>query len=213
MDTLHRWNFVLGTLHLVQGLFMYVLPWLEYGNTATFNLPVTSLFTNWDDGYPVQVKGLITHINLVRWCACFALLSAAAHYTIILNFDEYTNQLARGMNRFRWYEYSLSSSLIIMLLFMVWGNFDFVQLSGVFLINALMCYFGDLFEIINEGKSVAEIDWTAFVYGSLAGAVTWILIWTQVFTSPYLRFYPWYAFAYLIGYQLFFFTFPINMYF
>lgn len=99
-----------------------------------------------------------------------------------------------------------------MLLFMLWGNFDFVILTGVFLTNACMCLFGDLFEVINEGKSKEEIDWTAFIYGSVAGSVSWVLIWGQVATSPYLSDYPWYAFAYLIGYLILFFSFPINMY-
>jgi len=89
-------------------------------------LPVTSLFQNWDGGYPVQELGLIHKITMIKYTSYFALLSAAAHLAVLLFWDTYTSQLARGLNRFRWVEYSLSSSLIITLLFMLFGNFDFV---------------------------------------------------------------------------------------
>jgi hypothetical protein len=75
-----------------------------------------------------------------------------------------------------------------------------------------MCLFGDLFEVINEGKQGDDIDWTAYYYGSVAGSVSWILIFGQVVTSPYLSDYPWYAFAYLFGYLIMFFSFPVNQY-
>jgi len=59
-------------------------------------MPVTSLFCNWDAGYPVQALAVVTYINFVRWTSMFALLSAAAHFTVLQNWDLYTAGLAKG---------------------------------------------------------------------------------------------------------------------
>ena len=126
-------------------------------------------------------------------------MSAAAHFMVLLNWDKYTNDLAKGMNRFRWFEYSLSSSLIIMLLFILWGNFDFVALSGLFVINAITCLFGDLHEKMNSGKSPKDVNWSAFIYGGMCGSVTWLVLYGKISRDDYSR-YPWYAWAYLVGY-------------
>jgi len=99
-----------------------------------------------------------------------------------------------------------------MLLMMLWGNFDFVVLSGILLINACMNLFGDLHETMNAGKEPEEVDWTAFIYGGIAGAVTWVVLWARIATDKYKSEYPWYAWAYVISYQALFFTFPIVMY-
>jgi len=141
------------------------------------------------------------------------LLSAAAHFSMLLSWDKYTSDLAKGMNHFRWIEYSLSSSLILSLLFIVWLNFDFVQLSGTFTINACMCLFGDMHERINAGRAPAKVDWTAFTYGSFVGIVSWCWFWYTVITSPYVGDYPWYAWAYSISYFVLFFSFPSVMFF
>lgn len=184
MDTLHRYNVVCGSLHSIQGLGVLVF---SFTNSDAKNMlvPITSLYCNWDVGYPVQTQGLITYFTYVRIASLFSLLSAAAHFTVLLNWDRYTSDLAKGLNRFRWIEYSLSSSLILCLLTTMWGNYDFVQLSGAFLINACMCLFGDLHEVLNSGKEPAQVDWSAFIYGSICGSVTWGMLWYAVLSSPY----------------------------
>lgn len=53
------------------------------------------------------------------------MLAALDHLAVLYWWDTYEAQLKRGVNKFRWIEYGISSSLIITLLFMVWGNFDF----------------------------------------------------------------------------------------
>lgn len=86
----------------------------------------------------------------------------------------YQRELSAGRNRFRWVEYSLSASLMIVLIAGLTGISDVVALMGLFAVNASMILFGWLMETTNEaGKNV---DWTPFVFGSLAGAVPWIAI-------------------------------------
>ena len=82
----------------------------------------------------------------------FALMSAAAHFLVLTYWEKYEKDLKKGMNRFRWIEYAFSSSLILILLMACWAHFEWVELLGVFVINAMMCLFGDLHEIMNSGK-------------------------------------------------------------
>lgn len=129
-----------------------------------------------------------------------------------MNWETYTRDLAKGLNRFRWFEYALSSSLIIALLMMLWGYFDFVQLSGAFVINACMCLFGDQHEVLNSGKKPKDVDWICFLYGSICGAVTWILIWVGILLDENKGEYPLIAWFYIVTYQIMFFSFPVVMY-
>lgn len=104
------------------------------------------------------------------------------------------------MNKYRWYEYSLSSSLIISLMFVNWGNFDWVQVSGVFLINMCTIMFGDEFETLNSGRAAKDVNWWPFYYGTFTGLVTWGVMWGNIFTDDDVAEYPLIAWVYLIVY-------------
>ena len=69
---------------------------------------------------------------------------------------------------------------MIVITFWAWGNLDWVQISGCFLINMLMCFFGDLHEVMNAGKKPQDVDWTAFKYGCFAGIIPWLILIFQV---------------------------------
>lgn len=53
------------------------------------------------------------------------------------------------MNRFRWYEYALSSSLIIVLIAMLFGVYDIGAIILVAVVNASMNFFSLDMEEIN----------------------------------------------------------------
>ncbi len=125
MDKLKKYNMICGAMHLVQAIVIFSLASLS-DNLGAVTLPITSLFQNWDAGYPVQVLGLVTRITFIKWCSAFAFISAGAHFTVLLCWDRYSADLALGRNSFRWFEYSFSSSLIITLLYMQFGQFDIV---------------------------------------------------------------------------------------
>ena len=125
MNTLHKYNLYCGSLHAVQGFGVLIFSFVN-SDASNMLIPITSLYCNWDVGYPVQAQGLVTYFNYVRMASLFSIISAAAHFTVLFNWDRYTKDLAQGRNRFRWWEYSLSSSLILCLLTNMWGNYDFV---------------------------------------------------------------------------------------
>ena len=79
-------------------------------------------------------------------------MSAYAHFVVLMNFKFYEEQLKKGLNHFRWLEYSVSSSLMIVLICMLFGVWDIFSLIFIGSINAAMCWFGDMHERMNAGK-------------------------------------------------------------
>ena len=78
------------------------------------------------------------------------------------------------MNPIRFYEYALSSSLMVVLIGMLVGIWDLGTLIVLFGINAMMNLFGIMMEVHNQTTS--RTSWRAFIYGCLAGIVPWIVI-------------------------------------
>jgi hypothetical protein len=107
--------------------------------------------------------------------AVFLLLSAVAHFALsTFGYRWYVEKLKKGMNPARFYEYALSSSLMIVLIGLLVGVWDLGALIGLFAINAAMNLFGVMMELHNQ--TTAKTDWTSFIYGCFAGIVPWIVI-------------------------------------
>ena len=151
-----------------------------------FYIPVSTIFLEWtEDSIPYQyLHRNFWSFPFVTATSLFAFMSAAAHGLVLANFDNYESQLRRGLNHYRWIEYAFSSSLMIVLICMLFGVYDFFSLILIFCINASMCLFGDLFERTNAGRSPQDIDWSAFVYGSIAGTYPWVIIFAFMNNSP-----------------------------
>jgi hypothetical protein len=78
------------------------------------------------------------------------------------------------MNPVRFYEYALSSSLMIVLIGMLSGLWDLGAIILIFGLNAMMNLFGIMMELHNQ--TTQKTDWTAFIYGCIAGIIPWIVI-------------------------------------
>lgn len=58
-----------------------------------FKFPITSLFCNWDAGYPQQVIQLVTLIGLMEYVSLFSFLSALGHLFAVWKWDWYVSDL------------------------------------------------------------------------------------------------------------------------
>ena len=96
--------------------------------------------------------------------------TALAHLLIGTGlYRRYVKDLKKGMNRFRWYEYSVSASIMIVAIAMLTGIYDISALLLVFFMNMMMILFGLRMEVHNQGKK--RLDWAPFVMGCIAGAI------------------------------------------
>ncbi len=147
--SLRRFNIFMGGLHLIQGGLMVFL-FLTVDKFNAFRLPMQSNFLSFDS---VAMR-LVTDTKLV-WNVPFALcvsvflfLSAIAHFLIAApgTNEIYNRGLSNHINPFRWYEYALSSSVMIVLIAMLLGMYDIGALILLFGLNASMNLFGLLME-------------------------------------------------------------------
>jgi len=98
----------------------------------------------------------------------------AHFYLATIGYSRYVENLKKGMNPVRFYEYALSSSLMIVLIGMLIGIWDLGAIILIFTLNATMNLFGIMMELHNQHTK--KTDWTAFIYGCVAGFVPWVVI-------------------------------------
>ena len=167
---LRRFNLIMGFLHLVQGIFMILV-----SNATTY--PIFTNYLNFDIATRTLSPNpqLFYELRFGPAVAAFLLISAVAHfYLATIGYTRYVANLKKGMNPVRFYEYALSSSLMIVLIGMLIGLWDLGALILIFAVNATMNLFGIMMEYHNQYTK--KTDWTSFIYGSVAGIVPWIVI-------------------------------------
>ncbi len=160
----------MAVLHFIQGVAMVLLAegvlWPMTRTRYGFNPQSETIF-------PEAVSFI--DVNLPLLVAGFLFISAIAH-TIVstVKYDQYMDYLDRGMNPYRWYEYSVSASLMIVVIAMLAGIWDLGTLVGLFGLVAVMNLAGLLMEQRNE--STDELDWTPYWVGVIAGLIPWVVI-------------------------------------
>jgi len=208
----------MAVLHGVQALAVLGMG-LALTRLKNFRIPMTTSFTEWPaGGIPkpaIQDRGTVPFVPLV---SIFAWLSCLFHCLVLAFYPRYLADLRKGINRFRWVEYSLSSSFMIVYIAQLFGVYDVITLMLIFVCNYSMNAFGDAFEVANSymrygglGKIGGKIDWSTFIYGCIAGIAPWAAIFAYVGGLSNLSNVPGFVWAALILYLIFFAAFPANM--
>jgi len=203
---LFKWNLIMGILHLIQGLFMAFLSkenltqislWLPLPRLENGRRAIDLVAENWYS------------VNLGYVISSFLFLSALAHFITILPgvHDWYLKNLKNKINLIRWYEYAISSSVMVYVIAIQTGMRDGLALLLLVGLNACMNLFGASMELHNSslrqlsilkltGKSdieQVEMDldedsnfkpnWTHFIYGCFAGILPWLVMAVYFFVT------------------------------
>ncbi|MDY0074382.1 MAG: heliorhodopsin HeR [Acholeplasmataceae bacterium] len=214
---LRRFNMMMGAFHLVQGLLMIVFAITVLGDiNPAFKITITQNFLNYDvvlQRLFLDQKALFD-LPFGILVGVFLLLSAVAH--ALISFPKkinemYNRDLLKGINKLRWFEYALSSSVMIVLIATLFGIYDIGSLILIFIVNAAMNLFGLDMEIINSKRSEGEkVHWGPFIWGSIAGIAPWVAIVFYMLGAGDVN-PPWFVWAIVGTYFVAFNTFPINM--
>jgi hypothetical protein len=199
---LRNLNITMGVIHLIQGIAMLLL-------SNSFTLPVTRLYLTYDTATQSldHVSETLFNLRIGPVVALFLFISASAHFLISTAFyRKYVANLKKGMNPYRWAEYSLSASVMIVVIAMLVGVYDIGSLIMVFSLNAIMIFFGYTMEKHNQGKKKTE--WIDFIFGCFAGAIPWVVIAIYMLRANPPNFVYWIFI--IIG--IFFNIFALNMY-
>lgn len=165
--TLRRDNLVAAVVHLVQAVAILAL-------ATSFTLPVTATYLAGPPGTPPDDQVTLLDVRTGAVVAAFLLLSALAHVVVTtVWWSGYRADLAGRRNRARWVEYSISASLMIVLIAQLVGISDVAALVALFGVNASMILFGWLQE---QYENPGEGGWLPFAFGCVVGVVPWLAI-------------------------------------
>jgi uncharacterized membrane protein len=217
LDYLTKFNRAMMVLHLIQGGFMFILGFLPF---LEFSADIYTFYQEFDLGPPPVLapnpEVLFTFTALGALVGTFLLLSALAHFLIAYPLNKmYRRDLKKGINQVRWFEYALSSSVMIVLIAIFFGVRGFWALFMIFVLNALMNMFGLLMEKYNvlTRKLGEKTNWASYYLGVVAGIVPWIVI-TAYFINTGVSegaSVPDFVYWIYVIEAIFFNTFAINM--
>jgi Heliorhodopsin len=204
VSRLRAWNAALAVAHAAQGVAILLL-----ASGAT--IPVTWSFVDGPPASGTQQTDTLWDVPFGPAVAAFLFLAAIDHGLMAAPrvVRWYERNLAAETNPARWWEYSVSASLMVVLIAMLTGLRDVGALIALFGANAAMILFGLLMERVN--RPGAPVDWRPFAYGSLIGAVPWLAIALQLGHAEAEADVPGFVLAIFVSLFVLFFSFAANM--
>jgi hypothetical protein len=210
-NKLIKFNKTMGLFHLIQAFIMLFLATTIIQTISEFQPMINQLYLafNVDTQSLESASKELFSLPFGLFVSLFLFISAGAHFYIAFNKDKYVEGLKKGINKYRWYEYALSSSIMIVLIATLFGVYDIATLLLIFVANAAMNIFGLVMEQQNIGKK--KVDWEPFIWGSVVGLAPWAVILLYMFGAGNFDMVPWFVWAIVGTYFVAFNTFPINM--
>ncbi len=173
-QSLRKVNIFAGILHLVQMAAVLAL-------SNDFALPITATYMAGPPGSTFAEPVVLFKTPVGLTVAIFLGLSALAHFIVASPkfFPSYSAGIAAKRNYFRWVEYAVSSSVMIVLIAQVTGVAEISAIISIFGVNASMILFGWLQE---KYENPGSGGWLPFIFGCITGIVPWIAVLFYVFS-------------------------------
>jgi hypothetical protein len=169
LRTLRAWNVGLAILHLAQAAAVLLL-------ATDFAITVTQSAPAGPPGTPPARPEALFDVPIGAAVAVFLVLAALDHLaTATVWRGTYDDDLRHGINRFRWVEYSLSATVMVVLIALYTGIDGISALIGIAGANVAMILFGWLQESANP-PGAARVTMTPFWFGCVAGSAPWVAI-------------------------------------
>ena len=197
---LRRWNIGLTVLHLAQAVAIVLL-------AGDFAISVTSSFPEGPPGTAPSAPDVLFDVRIGWAVAVFLGLAALDHaLTATVSRGRYEHDLRGGINRFRWSEYAVSATVMVILIVFYSGITGVSAVIAVAGANVGMILFGWLQERMNPpGRSSTTM--LPFWFGTVAGLAPWIAVTVNVLGSATV---PGFVYGIVIAQFLLFFSFGLN---
>ncbi len=201
---LRRLNLIAAAFFAAQVVVLLIL-------SKPAELPVDGAYLTGAPGMGLYGSTTLFDLRIDLVVALFLGLAAVDHLSVGTFWRKrYEADVVRGVNPVRWTEYSISASLMIVLIAMLAGVTNVVALLAIFGVNAAMILFGLVMERLNLDRS--EVDWTPFIFGSILGALPWILIAIQfALSESEAAGVPGFVYGIFVSLFILFNGFAINM--
>jgi len=213
LRNLHVWNLTLAGIHALFGIIVLAL-------SVTALFPVTTTFITTDalattvGEAPALVSATrnLFDVNLAYIIAAFFFMSSFAHFFIGTVYrKKYDEDLQKGINKVRWYEYGISASTMMLAIAMLSGVSDLSTLVMIFGATLVMNLCGLIMEIHNQ--TTAKTSWISYVVGTIAGLGPWAVVGIYLWGANQYGSGDIPTFVYYIYLSLFVFfsSFAVNM--
>lgn len=194
-------NLAAAALHLGQAVAVVVL-------ANDFVIPISAAYLAGPPGTPPAPAQTLADLSTGLAVAGFLFLSFLAHLIVsTVWFRNYIGDLSHQINRARWVEYSLSSTLMIVIIAQLVGITDASALIGIAGANVSMILFGWLQEKYEEAGGGG---WLPFLFGCIAGIVPWLAILVYTIAPGSDAEPPTFVYAIVVSLFLFFNVFALN---
>ena len=169
LSRLRRWNLGLTLLHGVQVVIVLLL-------ADDFAITVTSQYPQGPPGSTAPAPDALFDVRVGVAVAVFLALAALDHLlTATVLRSRYEADLRTGLNRFRWMEYAVSATIMVLLIGFYNGLTGITEIIVIAGANVAMILFGWLQELMNPpGRSRTTM--LPFWFGCIAGAGPWVAI-------------------------------------
>ena len=200
LRSLRGWNLALTVLHLAQAIAVVALA-TDFAITLTRTLPTGP------PGTPTASPEALFDLPVGATIAVFLALAGLDHLlTATAMRGTYERDLRSGINRFRWVEYSLSATIMVVLIALYSGVVDLAALIGIVGANVAMILFGWLQESANPPGATTR-TMKPFWFGCIAGATPWIAIGYNIVAAEEV---PGFVVGIFVSLFVFFNSFALN---
>jgi hypothetical protein len=198
--SLRRWNLGLAVLHAAQAVVVLVL-------ASDFAIAVTRSLPAGPPGTPPSAPEALFDVRIGWAVAAFLALAALDHLvTATAARGTYERDLRAGINRFRWVEYSVSATIMLLLIAFYNGITGVSAVLAIVGANAAMIWFGWLQERMNPpGRDTKTM--LPFWFGTAAGLFPWLAIGYNLLAADGV---PGFVYGIFISLFVFFSSFGLN---
>lgn len=181
---LRQWNRWLAIVHLLEGVAIFLFG-AAYSIPVIINYLAANPINSAVAGHTVLSGATrqLFNISIPGLIAIFFLVTALAHGLLATIYRKrYEAELAKGINMVRWFEYAISAGLMLVLVGLLSGVYDFSTLIALFGFMVVM----NLLGLITERTSRdSQPNWLSYWSGAVAGFVPWLIIALYVFNASY----------------------------
>ncbi len=200
LRSLRGWNLALTLLHLAQAVAVVALA-TDFAITITQSLPAGP------PGTPTGSPEALFDLPIGVAIAVFLVLAGLDHLlTATVMRRTYESDLRKGINRFRWVEYSVSATIMVVLIALYSGIDSVSALIGIIGANVAMILFGWLQESANPPGSETR-TMKPFWFGCVAGATPWVAIGYNLVAAEEV---PGFVVGIFVSLFIFFNSFALN---
>lgn len=172
--SLKNYNFYAFLLHFISGVVISIVFFTIVGeinfNTDLFSYKITKIgegsgnrnveFSFGKEGDPmIEIKDIFLKIIVVS-----IFLITSFFHLFYYKSNKYITEINKGYNRFRWIEYSITSTLMIFILCIISGVKEYYTVFSICALNILLMSMGYFLEL----SSLKEVKIVALVVGFFA---------------------------------------------